>query len=91
MHEALLFSARLRLPASVPSATTDSFVEEVGALDLGFGVLCKQRLRVCRVPNSPGMCGVDLGAGGTSRHLSDLCARHHFMEPFRSLLTSARP
>ena len=47
VHEALLFSARLRLPASVPSTTTDNFVEEVGALDLGFDVLCMQRLRGC--------------------------------------------
>lgn len=30
MHEALLFSARLRLPSSVLDATARAFVEEVG-------------------------------------------------------------
>jgi len=29
VHEALLFSARLRLPAAVPAATVVEFVEEV--------------------------------------------------------------
>ena len=34
VHEALQFSARLRLPASVPAATVEAFVEEArrGAL-----------------------------------------------------------
>ncbi len=37
MHEALLFSARLRLPASVPAATADQFVEEVRGTNLERG------------------------------------------------------
>lgn len=36
VHEALLFSARLRLPASVPAATAERFVEEVRALSCSW-------------------------------------------------------